>query len=120
MLAARSAAERGQVLPCQLGSTPTWLGLGLGLDPNPNPNPNPRALTLYQACHTLSARIKEAKAEKPGSVSMPCAQCPRASSCDMIDEFHFSLPQLVGARREALLREPSAVTLPPMNPDLDP
>ena len=92
--------------------------------PNPNPNPNPRALTLYQACHTLSARIKEATAEKPGSVSMPCAQCPRASSCDMIDEFHFSLPQLVGARREALksalLREPSAVTLSPMNPDLDP
>ena len=70
------------------------------------------------------ARIKEAKAEMPGSVSMPCAQCPRASSCDMTDEFHFSLPQLVGARREALksalLREPSAVTLPPMNPDLDP
>ena len=93
-------------------------------NPNPNPNPNPRALTLYQACHTLSARIKEATAEKPGSVSMPCAQCPRASSCDMIDEFHFSLPQLVGARREALksalLREPIAVTLPPTNPDLDP
>ena len=71
----------------------------------------------HEACHTLSAKImavKAAKAEGPGaSVSMPCARCPRATACEMVDEFHFSLPQLVGARREALLQPSSrAVTSP--------
>ena len=57
------------------------------------------------------AKIKAVKAEEPG-VSMPCAQCPRASNCDMMDEFHFSLPQLVGARREALLKPSAAASGP--------
>lgn len=65
----------------------------------------------HEACHALSAKIKAVKAEEPG-VSMPCAQCPRASNCDMMDEFHFSLPQLVGARREALLKPSAAASGP--------
>lgn len=67
----------------------------------------------HEACHSLSAKIKAVKAEDPGGFSMPCAQCPRASTCDMLDEFHFSLPQLVGARSEALLQPSAAASGPP-------
>lgn len=58
----------------------------------------------HQACYTLAAKIKALKGGDSFGGARPCADCPQAPTCHLSGEFSFSLPILIGARREVLLR----------------